>query len=179
MHSTCSTPLADARDPLTGAWSKSHWPRVVAGAARGAPVALIDLDHMKHFNMHNGHDRGDAILASLGAYLIADTTGAAREVVRLGGQTFGLVWTDADATASRARETCEAFRRWARNSLGVSQPARCGDANCLGPASLTLTIALTCVQENDDDAAILARLDVAIVQAKRAGRDRVVMSFAE
>ena len=162
-------------DPLTGLSSKPEWPAIVARTKAGAPVALLDLDHMKHFNMHNGSVRGDELLAKLGAFLRA-TVPQPRDIVRIGGQSFVVVWPAAAGADERARESCAAIATWVRTSLAPPQPAHCGDASCIGPAPLTVSIALTHVREVEDATALFARLDEALLGAKRAGRDRIVIA---
>lgn len=134
----------------------------------GAPFSLImiDIDHFKRVNDDFGHDTGDEVLRNTAAVL-DDETRESEVVCRLGGEEF-LVICDgglagAEACAARLRESIEAnviehgdFKEAITISLGVAYA------------------------ESDDDSLddVLRRSDEAVYQAKRDGRNRIVILSA-
>lgn len=170
------------RDPLTGAWSRNVWPRIVQEASSPAVghrhrawAALIDIDHFKRFNMHNGHVAGDQVLVKLAGFLLCLENDEDIQVVRTGGEEFALVWHgDVDAIGHDGRAVCERVLRWARDSLTPEQLEHCGDPDCVGPTRLTLSIALGRLQPGESSSSLSERLALTLAEAKRAGRDRVL-----
>ena len=54
-------------------------------------VAVVDIDHFKHFNDTYGHDTGDQVLRMVGARLARVTGGG--EVFRVGGEEFTILFS--------------------------------------------------------------------------------------
>jgi len=167
------------RDALTGLWSLIEWPRLLQEGSseavahgREAWVALIDVDHFKRFNVHNGHLAGDQVLVELGQFLLSLESEESIQVARTGGQEFALVGLRDDG-GHDARATCERILSWARDSLTPKQLEHCGDPHCIGPTRLTLSIALGKIDPGENPAALRERLATTMWEAKRAGRDRV------
>lgn len=161
-------------DVLTGVGNRLRMEEdleaVEANAARnggGYAIALCDVDHFKAYNDALGHPAGDTVLRA-----IADAVrGACRKgdvVYRYGGEELLVLLSGqggepaAGAAAERMREAVAA--------LGIEQPA--GDP---GPV-MTISVGVAVRQDVEPDgvAAILARADSALYEAKRLGRDRVV-----
>ncbi|HEY7463514.1 MAG TPA: GGDEF domain-containing protein [Candidatus Limnocylindria bacterium] len=125
-------------------------------------AVLLDLDHFKAFNDSNGHLAGDEALARVGAILRQSVR---REdlVFRYGGEEFLILVPGGDresaaALAERVRKAVQddpSGSPWGLTvSAGVAVADRFSAANPLG---------------------LLRRADVALYQAKRAGRNRVVV----
>lgn len=121
----------------------------------GDSVVVCDLDHFKQLNDTRGHQSGDVVLAAFAAALAAgirrtDFAG------RLGGEEFVLVLPGTDqATAAEHVDRI-------RSGWAASEPP------------VTFSAGVAEVQNGDrGGAAVLARADRALYQAKRAGRDRV------
>jgi diguanylate cyclase (GGDEF)-like protein len=152
-------------DTLTGLANRLRLDQVLGEeAARQArsgatvSVILLDLDHFKTVNDLHGHPVGDRVLVTIGELL---KTGSRQtdEVGRWGGEEFLVVCRDTDlagagALAQKLRERIAAhdFRGVGRRtaSFGVAQLAG-----------------------GEDVEGLVARADVALYRAKRAGRDRV------
>jgi diguanylate cyclase (GGDEF)-like protein len=163
------------RDPLTDLFNRRYLTetleREFARAQRtGAPVAvmMLDVDHFKRFNDNFGHDAGDAVLREVGAFLRRSMR-AEDIACRYGGEEFCLVLPQLDRQA--AGERAEAIR------AGIARlEVRLGD-RVLEPVTLSLGVALF-PEDANTIASVLSAADASLYQAKREGRNRVVMSQA-
>jgi two-component system cell cycle response regulator len=134
--------------------------KMIAGAKNGHAVSVImfDLDHFKQINDVYGHDIGDAVLKRV-AGEIAPLSGIAG---RLGGEEFGLlVESDLSATVDVAQE----FRRCVE-SLKIFAGERAVDVTCSGGVAEW--------EAGDTIDTLLRRADVALYEAKRTGRNKIV-----
>jgi diguanylate cyclase (GGDEF)-like protein len=160
------------RDPLTGLFNRRYMEEALAqeqyrtkrNAAQMA-VIMIDIDHYKVFNDTHGHDAGDAVLRALGDFFRRHV----REsdiACRYGGEEFILVLSP--STAEGAQRRAEKIREDAA-LLRVRHADR-----DLGAFTLSLGVAI--FPDHASEAAMLIKAaDVALYQAKGAGRNRVVM----
>lgn len=159
-----------ARDPLTKAMLAKEWAGLIEGA-HGGWAALIDIDHLKRFNMHNGHSAGDQVLVALAAFLLCLETDAGARVVRTGGQEFALVSQPETTGGDQdGRATCDRVLRWARDAMTPAQATHCGDPACVGPTRLTLSIALERIEPGEAPASLRERLALTLLEAKRSRR---------
>ncbi len=162
------------RDALTGLYNRMHFDEVIASALDDCirnqlpmTVAVIDLDRFKQINDTCGHPFGDACLrhvaASLGKCFPRDTD----TTFRYGGEE--LIVIAAGATTAEMVERLEEFRRDIERSL-VALGSR--------QARLTVSIGVwSAVPRIGHDAVwILERADRALYEAKRAGRNRLVLA---
>ena len=159
----------DAKTGLlnAGAWQREAAVEVTRAARAQIPlaVAIADIDHFKAVNDTHGHLAGDAVLAAVSA--------AMRDLLRdfdlcgrFGGEEFALLLPR--TTAAQALEITERIRQ------GISHLAIPRD----GTAAIRITISIGVAVPSQarhtlDD--LLAAADHALYQAKRSGRDRVVM----
>ena len=156
-----------ATDALTGLPNRraidDHLKRLLAQAGRSlTPMSaiLVDLDHFKEINDTYGHERGDEVLAAVGALMRTELRGA-DFAGRNGGEEFVVMLPDTDrAGAMRVAE----HLREAMHSLalpGVTRP-------------VTASFGVAAFPEDALDGATLLRLaDRALYAAKQSGRDRV------
>ena len=92
-------------DPLTGLASRRRLDLELARRRKGGlSLLLIDFDGLKAVNDSLGYERGDALIATIGAVLAASTQ-EGEFAARLGGDEFVLLLADADERRSRMR--CE------------------------------------------------------------------------
>jgi len=126
---------------------------------------MIDIDHFKVFNDKFGHDGGDAVLRAIGDFLKKHV----REgdvACRYGGEEFMLILSP--VTAEGARQRAEQVREDATR-LVVDHLTPKGDA-------ITLSLGIAMFPDHACDATgLIKAADVALYQAKRSGRNRVVM----
>ncbi len=160
-----------SRDPLTGVGNRRAMDRLLAASlherrATGTPFAavLLDLDRFKLVNDRHGHAVGDRVLTAVATTLQA---GARGHVMRYGGEEFFVLAPARDqAEALRAAETLR------RLVAAVRVPARGG------PVTVTASVGVALVGGNDTVHRLLVRADRALLAAKAAGRDRVVLASA-
>lgn len=164
--------LAEAADvdPLTGARNRRYFRRELAQRVEqrlrspgDVALLLIDADHFKRINDRHGHAAGDAALQAIVAAWRTET-GNDERVIRWGGEEFLVVLEDVDA--GRVREIV-ARGLAAVRAAPASDPAL--------PAGLSVSAGWflgPCAGIRLDDALRLA--DLALLEAKRQGRDRAI-----
>ncbi len=161
-----------AHDPLTGLPNRTEFDRRLSASLAGrhrTPVALLmlDLDRFKQVNDTLGHQAGDDLIRAVGQRL-KELIGPADVLARLGGDEFAIVCTGIESQEEALR-TGEAFVDAIAKPFVVS-----GNEAFVG-ASIGVAIAGT----DDDDPRELARkADIALYEAKAAGRNRV-MAYAD
>jgi len=133
---------------------------IEAAGADGRAVALlmIDLDRFKELNDTLGHAAGDDLLASLGPRL-AEVVGRQGRIARLGGDEFGVIVPR--TTPGRALALAEALRD------AIGQPFAVRGLRVSVGASVGVATFPTHATSGE---ALLQRADVAMYQAKHAGR---------
>jgi diguanylate cyclase len=161
--------LAD-HDDLTGLRNRralvAHLSDRLA-AGRPGPVAIlyIDLDRLKAINDCLGHSAGDWFLKLL-ADRLRECSGSRSMVARLGGDEFVIVPDQAMAIDSAA-------------SLANQLLAMVCDRVVIGGHTVTRAVSIGVAAGapgRDDSADLLRRADEAVLTAKRAGGNQVVVS---
>jgi len=160
------------QDPLTGLYNRRYLadtlPRELHRAIRNKlpiSIAMLDIDHFKHFNDKYGHEAGDLLLRELG-HLLRENLRQSDIVSRFGGEEFVLVLPDAPLDASlghleKIRSDVKALRIHYRDKM-------------IGQISLSIGVAQSPEHgETGDD--ILRAADEAMYAAKAAGRDCIVV----
>lgn len=139
----------------------------LAEASRGGEhvaVVLCDLDRFNLLNESLGHAAGDDLLVAAARRL----TGVVRTgdtVARLGGDEFGILVAelgDPDQALVHAERVCRALR----------DPFRLGDRLVTSTGSVGIAVS---APEEYDAEGLLRDADVAMYQAKHAGRDQVAV----
>jgi diguanylate cyclase (GGDEF)-like protein/PAS domain S-box-containing protein len=160
--------LAD-HDALTGLFNRHRFEeelnRQVAHSAHyggGGALLILDLDNFKYVNDAFGHHAGDELIRSV-AGLMSRRLRAADVVARLGGDEFGILLSGVDAAEARSVATSLV-------DLVRGHPSTVGDRALRITGSVGVTLLdrpeLTAEQ-------LLVEGDVAMYQAKEAGRDGV------
>jgi len=157
-------------DPLTGLGNRRVLEfvldRHVAGAARGidASVVTFDLDNFKEYNDAHGHAAGDEALV-LCANVLVEESRASDLPVRSGGEEFVVVL--AGTNAKGAAVYAERVRR------------RIAEIATSTGEQLTVSAGIADTRADRSDAeALLHAADEALYDAKRLGRNKVVVAGA-
>ncbi len=152
--------LAD-HDPLTGVANRRRvTARLAESAAEGGgALLLIDVDHFKDINDLRGHMTGDRVLRRIVA-VVSGCAGPEALVGRLGGDEFAVLLPGHDlAKALRiAEELCNLVA--ATPILDDGPPLR-------------VTVSIGVGEIRADAEVTLAEADLALYEAKNAGRGRV------
>jgi diguanylate cyclase (GGDEF)-like protein len=124
-------------------------------------VVMLDIDYFKSINDEWGHEAGDRVLARIGELL----TSEARDIdvaARIGGEEFVALLPGCDSSDA------ETFAERIRSALASNDPTGLPDVRVSAGV-------LSAVAPSDIDA-MLQGADFALYRAKRAGRDRIVIS---
>lgn len=121
-------------------------------------VALLDLDHFKAINDEFGHPVGDEVLRRVAAAL-ADLTRPFDVAARYGGEEFGLVLPGTDEDGA----------------VAVGQRMRRAVAAVRAPVPVTASVGVVSTHRGTSTPEeLVAAADMALYEAKRRGRDRVL-----
>jgi diguanylate cyclase (GGDEF)-like protein/PAS domain S-box-containing protein len=161
------------RDPLTGLYNRRYLDETIARdlartsrAGQPLTVATLDVDHFKQVNDTHGHATGDRVLRWLADVLRANVR-ASDLICRVGGEEFLVVLPGALPETALVR--AEAWRV-AFADGAVATPSG-------GAVSCTVSIGVARhFSAREDFEGCLRRADDALYEAKRTGRDRVVLA---
>lgn len=160
-------------DPLTGVLNRQAFANDmrelaerVARFRRPLQLVVFDLDHFKAINDRQGHLVGDAAL-KLVAGIVREHLDSADLFGRFGGDEFLI------ACADQPLEACvgvaEAIRSAVHDQAPRHQPPLAG-------LTLSMGIAHADAATGYDAEALFAHADAALYEAKRRGRNRVVVA---
>jgi diguanylate cyclase (GGDEF)-like protein/PAS domain S-box-containing protein len=159
-------------DPLTGLHNrrllKETLQREVRRAARSQrrlAVLMMDVDNFKEYNDSYGHDAADTLLKEMGAF-IQKRTRSEDFACRFGGDEFVIILaeTSVEAAEGRARQLLDGIKR-----LTIPHGER-----YLAPPTVSLGVALY-PEHGSTGEALMRAADVALYNAKNAGRNRLVV----
>lgn len=148
-------------DELTGlpnrrAWNEGLQRELARALRRDEPVciALLDLDRFKAFNDERGHSAGDKLLREA-AHRWSGLLRTTDLLARYGGEEFAL-----------------AFPAWPlETALRVVNRLRAAT-----PGGLTCSAGLAAWRTDESSEQLIDRVDAALYEAKRGGRDRTVVA---
>jgi two-component system cell cycle response regulator len=157
-------------DHLTGVLNRRAFfetaKEMLAGDASSIPVSAImfDIDHFKRVNDVHGHAKGDEVISAVAQAAMA----GAPIVGRLGGEEFAILLegqpiSDAVALADRLRLTIA--------DLQFETNAE--------PLKITCSFGVSEGRPGENVDQILRRADMALYEAKKNGRNRVVATQSE
>jgi diguanylate cyclase (GGDEF)-like protein len=152
-------------DSLTGLMTRRSLERAVRELhATGTPYAVAygDLDHFKNLNDAFGHSTGDRALRTF-AQVLRDSLRPADIPCRYGGEEFVIVLPD--CPIGEAAQVLERVReRLADRTVLAALP------------SFTISFGLAASEQAGEFEQVVALADDALLRAKAAGRDQIVVS---
>lgn len=161
-------------DQLTGVLNRHHFlnlsERELHRSQRyGSPLSfvMIDVDHFKLVNDTHGHAMGDKVLRSL-AQSCQNVLRDSDLMGRVGGEEFACCLVE--CTLERARLAGERLRV-AVAGLEIE------DQDAI--ASVTISLGAAQAQKDEELSQLMRRADQALYEAKREGRNRLVMAREE
>ncbi|PTR03556.1 diguanylate cyclase (GGDEF)-like protein [Nitrosomonas nitrosa] len=160
-------------DSMTGLLNRSKLDAVLTDELarfgrnkRPFSVLMIDVDHFKTLNDNLGHIVGDEILIAV-AKVLANSIRSVDFAARYGGDEFVVILTE--TTADAAIKTAERIRM---------QVAEVGNKLKEHKIAITLSIGIShSLLEDKSPTLLLARVDNALYEAKKAGRNRIHVIF--
>lgn len=148
-------------DPLTGLPNRRAWDRVLRTGLlesrqieKPLSIAILDLDHFKHYNDSRGHQAGDRLLLEAAA--------AWKEVLRQGDMIFR--WGGEEFTVILPQ--CDE-----KQSIEVAERLRAAT-----PGDQTSSAGISTWDGRESAEALFARTDAALYQAKESGRNQTVVA---
>jgi two-component system, sensor histidine kinase LadS len=162
------------RDGLTGLYNRRFLDQLLveawnASLSRREPlsVMMVDLDRFKNINDRYGHAAGDDCLRVVAARMSrqANTLGAV--AARYGGEEFAVV------LAGKPREMADGLAELMRAAV-AGEPVK----TSVGTIAVTISVGLaTAVPKKGDVLSVfIKRADQALYEAKRRGRNQVVIA---
>ncbi|CCH50158.1 Diguanylate cyclase with PAS/PAC sensor [Pseudodesulfovibrio piezophilus C1TLV30] len=155
-------------DSLTGLWNRRYFMEVagreIARASRNKTqmsLLILDADYFKCVNDNYGHDIGDKALVVM-SRLLLDSVRDVDAVGRYGGEEFVVLLPDASRKAA-----CYVAERILKNIR------RTKIEHGKGAFSMTVSIGLASLEEEETLDGLLKYADIALYAAKKNGRDRV------
>jgi diguanylate cyclase (GGDEF)-like protein len=155
-------------DSLTGLYNRSKLDAILNDqlarfrrTQREFTLLMMDIDHFKTLNDTYGHLTGDEVLAAV-AQILVQSIRSIDYAARYGGDEFIiiLVETSAAQALTTAERICNQVEGMVYNIDGSS-------------IAVTVSIGIVqCQPEDQTPTAVLARADLALYEAKRAGRNR-------
>ena len=161
-------------DPLTGAANRRQlFLRLEQELSRSLrfgdelSILMIDLDQFKAINDRHGHPVGDGVLRGV-ALALRRNVRKVDLVSRYGGEEFCVLLPR--ISRAEAADVAEKLRRAVASGPMTATPA--GE-----PLSCTISIGVAAYGvDATDPAGLIEKADAALYQAKKDGRDRVVLA---
>ncbi len=165
---------ASYTDSLTGLYNRRYFNMVYEREVKRSkrekrPVCfmMIDIDHFKQYNDTYGHLQGDSALKEV-AHTLRETLQRPGDFTfRLGGEEFGVLLTDTDATNAKvvAEKLCRHVRKMKlehkNNSASKYVTISIGSVTLTPPASMK-------------DELLISQADRNLYEAKETGRNNAV-----
>jgi diguanylate cyclase (GGDEF)-like protein len=161
-------------DGLTGLSNRRtlniHLDRIWKQAIRDkqdVAIAMIDVDHFKKYNDRYGHAQGDAALRAVADVIAHHARRPLDITARYGGEEFAVVWYH--PSAGELARMAEVMTK-AVQALGMPH----ADSE-FGKLTISVGVALLMPDAGQTSAELLRGADEALYEAKRQGRNRVVV----
>jgi diguanylate cyclase (GGDEF)-like protein len=162
-------------DSLTGLYNRSKLDAILADelarfnrTQRQFSLLMLDIDHFKTLNDTYGHVSGDQILTAV-AQILLQSVRSIDYAARYGGDEFVIILVE--TPAGMARKTAERIRFQVENMR-----------YSVDGTKIPITVSIGIVQCQSIDATptmLLARVDTALYEAKRTGRNRAYCDHGE
>ena len=130
---------------------------------------IVDVDEFKQYNDHYGHLQGDQCLVAIAQTLLSLCSHEKDRCIRFGGEEFILVkYADSLATLEAWGQ---ALLQGIRDLEIVHEYSSVADY-----VTVSIGAAFIQAREKETRASLMARADAALYQAKKAGRDRLLLA---
>ena len=158
-------------DPLTEVFNRRHFMERLhcemeraTRYERNISLIFIDLDRFKNINDDHGHLQGDQILKEI-AVILAENFREADLVCRYGGDEFVVLLPETSAE--------EALAAGQKLVQSVSQHRFVDLKDATADFPVTGSVGVSTLSDGEDEDAFLHSADVALLNAKRLGKNQV------
>lgn len=165
-------------DPLTGLLNRRTFDRGLEDALQRLPrsgrplyLVMIDLDGFSEFNASAGRRQGDRLLQGLGAVLLEQWQRAGDSCFRMGGDEFGLIFSEPGGDAVMTQRLRDLQQAMAAGELPVT-------AAFDGRVTLSIGVARATPDAPAGSEAVYAAADRALQRSKRAGGNCISIEVA-
>ena len=133
---------------------------------RGTPLclAILDLDDFKRLNDTHGHQAGDGALKHL-VKIVKDTLRSMDVIARFGGEEFLILLPE--TTIEAAAQTMTRLQRELTKHFFMHENEK---------LLITFSAGVALRYPNEEQPALVARADKAMYQAKKSGKNRVIVA---
>lgn len=163
-------------DPLTGLFNRRHFDEVfshwIQGPKRPLSLLMIDVDHFKAYNDHQGHPMGDQCLRTIAGVLGDHARRLRGMAARVGGEEFAILLPHCSApdALAMARALCAAVR-------GEEMAHGKSPTGPMVTVSVGVATVSTGVNISADE--LYVQADAALYEAKRMGRNQCQQATPE
>ncbi len=159
-------------DGLTQIYNRRHFEKVFSeivmkcrANSLNMSVAMCDVDFFKFYNDTNGHSAGDFVLKTIADILKKGVKGS-DIVARYGGEEFVIIFPE--TTKENAIKICEKLRQSIKNFKFINEELQPN-------GDLTMSFGVASFPEDGlTPSELIKKADMALYEAKRLGKDRVV-----
>lgn len=162
-------------DELTGLYTKRHFHTMLEKKfdlytqyGEKLTLLMVDVDNFKNINDTYGHPAGDQVLRDLARCIVRSTREQDFDF-RYGGEEFSVLLPATDAVAGNV--VAERIRELIQKTLFTSGETKVHMTVSIGVAS--------CPANAQTIRTLVVEADKALYEAKRAGKNKVVLSRAE
>ena len=135
---------------------------------RPLALMLVDIDSFKKYNDSYGHAQGDECLRQIAEVLMSAGRRQYDLAARYGGEEFALILPD--STAKNAAKRAEALRK---TIMAMKIPHRASVTGKIVTVSIGVAAIVPTASSQPKD--LITNADQALYEAKKQGRNRVVM----
>jgi diguanylate cyclase (GGDEF)-like protein len=132
-------------------------------------LLMLDVDDFKAYNDEYGHQAGDRVLISVAKFCTNETQRPSDLAARYGGEEFAVILPNTNAAGALA--VAEALAAGIR---GAAIPHRRATAAVVVTVSIGVATQQPALQKTAEE--LVGAADTALYAAKRAGRNRVMVS---
>lgn len=150
-------------DALTGLFNRRALFERSLRLRGSVAVVVFDIDHFKQVNDRHGHQVGDTVLQTFASLLAANVRDGDL-AARLGGEEFVIILPD--TTTDDAAQIAERIRQNFAAQQFISSS---------GNFAVTVSAGIAGGDSDADIIALLRQADTALYDAKRSGRNRVLL----
>ncbi len=162
------------KDGLTGIANRrsfdntleTEWRRAMR-KTKSLTLLMVDVDHFKGYNDTYGHQAGDECLRRVAAAMVDIPVRVGDQVARYGGEEFAVILPDVNLQG--AAVVAERIR------AAVEQLALVNRVADAGLVTVSIGVASVTASRNHTPSQLIALADAALYDAKRRGRNRIVI----